>query len=276
MTDDDYKRMYNTKKNSCSKRQIVWDLTLQQFITLYKLRLHINCAYTGRAFNYKKPNHDNYPTLERVDSTKGYEVGNVVFITSKVNKLKADYIECDKSMRGIGDANIHMVQRIKKVVENPRMLELSMQPYQRAFEELEESIKRVEDKINLEIEFSNKKKEEELEAIAQHNLELKFKAQHHFAKWYSERFNEFKDLGQLMQITLKEMRDLLRVTRDSVTKEPFETIWDKHLWVIDKSLPITKSNVKVVSKKTQESLDYLAGADVDLLKCAVKSLTKIL
>lgn len=71
ITQDSLRRMYNNKKASCVDRLIPFTLTFKEWEALYRLRNTLRCAYTDKEFNFNTTSGDNYPTLERINSTKG-------------------------------------------------------------------------------------------------------------------------------------------------------------------------------------------------------------
>lgn len=277
LTETELKSMYELKKASSEKRLIPFLLSFEQFATLYRNRFNFKCFYTDKELNFTKPSSPEYCSLERLDNTKGYEAGNLVWCTSTANKLKADFIECGKSMKGIGDVRIHIIQRIKKVLENPVMFATRSQPYIDLFNSVEVKESEKHSSRMKELEEQRVKLGKEAAEKAEHEaLKVKYKAQQELASYYNKKFKEFEDMGVLMQISIKEMRDLLRISRCKISKIPFDSLWSKHIWVIDKSLPVTKENVAVVHKNVAESLDYLSKGDNMVLKTSMLNVLKVI
>ena len=272
LTEESIKHAFNRKKDSCTKRLIDFSLSYDYYRALMKARSTMVCFYSQKPFDIRKTGGDNYPSLERISSSDGYSPQNTVLCSVRCNRLKAKYIENEHSMKGLSDSDIGMIQRIRKMDESNLPKEEGMKIYQEIFDKVEERKQEVEQKVVKEEQKVIKQTEEEKQAkIAQ-----KFKEQQHFAKYYHQKAEEFSKLGVVMQISIKEMRDILRITKDAITKEPFNDIWDKHLWVVDKTKPITRLNVKVCKKNVVDSLDYLAKGDNIVLKTAMKNLNKIL
>lgn len=73
------KHHYNKNKNGASNRRIAFSLTIEQFSNYWQKP----CTYCG----------DSIKTigLDRVDSTKGYEEGNIVPCCIVCNKMKTNY-----------------------------------------------------------------------------------------------------------------------------------------------------------------------------------------
>ena len=74
-------RFSNWKKSAC-RRNISFDLTLEQISSF-----PLVCHYTGKALTLEG-NYPNTISLDRVDSSKGYTITNVVFCCSFVNIMK--------------------------------------------------------------------------------------------------------------------------------------------------------------------------------------------
>jgi hypothetical protein len=75
-------------KKSGPKRSITWSLTFEQIWDLF-LNSKGVCHYTGQKLDLKT-NSRNTISLDRIDSSKGYEMGNVVFCTALINRMKLD------------------------------------------------------------------------------------------------------------------------------------------------------------------------------------------
>ena len=79
------RRLYNKYKKSAANRGIDWNINLEQFIGEY----NGVCTMTGweLSMDYKK----STASLDRIDSSKGYEVGNLQWVHSMVNMAKSRY-----------------------------------------------------------------------------------------------------------------------------------------------------------------------------------------
>ena len=80
---------YGMKTHDALTRGKHFDLTIAQFRKLYMRK---RCAYTGVELVFKRDGNGtpaNYATLERVDNTKGYVIGNVVVVSHEANQIKS-------------------------------------------------------------------------------------------------------------------------------------------------------------------------------------------
>ena len=80
--------IYNRLKASAKRRNIEFSLTLPE---LNNLSFPITCPILGipLAFNRGEAKDNSY-SIDRVDSTKGYHIDNIIVISLKANKLKSN------------------------------------------------------------------------------------------------------------------------------------------------------------------------------------------
>lgn len=80
--------LYNHYKNSAKTRNIPFSITKMD---LYDLSYPITCPVLGipLQFNSGKPKDDSY-SLDRIDSSKGYDIDNVIVVSYRANILKRD------------------------------------------------------------------------------------------------------------------------------------------------------------------------------------------
>jgi hypothetical protein len=82
------KSIYNRLKASAKKRGIKFTLTLPE---LNNLSFPITCPIFNipLKFNRGKIEDDSY-SIDRIDSSKGYEIDNIIVISWKANRLKSN------------------------------------------------------------------------------------------------------------------------------------------------------------------------------------------
>lgn len=88
VSQQDIKQIYNRLKSSAKQRGIHFDLTLSD---LNNLTFPINCPVLSIPLqsNFGK-SAANSISIDRIDSTKGYTIDNIVVISNRANKLKSD------------------------------------------------------------------------------------------------------------------------------------------------------------------------------------------
>lgn len=112
---------YAKKYEQCVKRNILFDLSFQEF---YDLCMTEHCYYTNMtllkreddsvSFDHNNSLKPNALTLDRIDCTKGYVPGNVVACAHIVNAWKEQVLEC-KTRLGASLTAIDMLNIILKV-----------------------------------------------------------------------------------------------------------------------------------------------------------------
>lgn len=82
------KVLYNRIKASAKSRNIPFTLTLTD---LNNLTFPITCPILNipLVFNRGKPKDNSY-SIDRLDSTKGYHIDNIIVISYKANRLKSN------------------------------------------------------------------------------------------------------------------------------------------------------------------------------------------
>ena len=80
------KTIYNRLKNSATKRNIPFELTI---LDLYDLSYPLTCPVLGIKLQYHRGKaQDNSYSIDRRDSTLGYTPDNIIVISNKANRLK--------------------------------------------------------------------------------------------------------------------------------------------------------------------------------------------
>ena len=80
-------RLYKNSKQNSKNYNAPYDLTMEYIQELLE-KQNYKCAYSGIPFSNDKKDKYTYPTIDRIDSTKGYVKGNVCICTLFVNIMK--------------------------------------------------------------------------------------------------------------------------------------------------------------------------------------------
>ena len=82
------KEIYNRLKQSAKKRNIPFTLTI---VDINNLSYPITCPILNipLAYNRGQPQDNSY-SIDRIDSSKGYEPDNIMVISYKANRMKND------------------------------------------------------------------------------------------------------------------------------------------------------------------------------------------
>lgn len=80
------KVLYNRLKSSAKKRNIEFTLKLTD---MYMLSYPLTCPILGIPLKFNKGNpSDNSYSVDRIDSSKGYSIDNIVIISFRANRIK--------------------------------------------------------------------------------------------------------------------------------------------------------------------------------------------
>lgn len=82
------KTLFNRIKSSAKQRNIPFTLTLSD---LNDLTFPVTCPMLNipLKFNRGRPQDDSY-SIDRIDSSKGYHIDNIIVISYKANRLKSN------------------------------------------------------------------------------------------------------------------------------------------------------------------------------------------
>ncbi len=86
--DLEIRTLYSRVKSSAKRRGIPFALTLTD---LNNLTFPVTCPILQIPLKFNRGNvQDNSYSLDRIDSTKGYEIDNIIVISYKANRLKSN------------------------------------------------------------------------------------------------------------------------------------------------------------------------------------------
>lgn len=81
-------KMLNNLKSSAKKRNIPFNLTI---CDLNNLGFPLTCPLINIVLDYHRTKvGDNSPSIDRIDSSRGYEPDNIMVISYKANRMKND------------------------------------------------------------------------------------------------------------------------------------------------------------------------------------------
>lgn len=257
-TEKDYTLAYERKRESSIKRNIEFDLTLEEYTAIMKARPNLTCGYTGKPFNMKSSSHKDYAELDRVDPNMGYLKHNIIFVRKCVHKLKTDYIENQRSRKELGHSNVCMLRSVEKVLSQPNVLEEALKPYHDIYRKVEERMQELEQRDQKKIEMD--KEQQKQDKLTEIRNKIKSQAEH--AKHYLDISKGIESMGLVYNVTTREHRDRFRIQADALTKEPFKQHGDKFMWipnqkeVIEKGW-VGKDDFVVVHAETTKLIDSL-------------------
>lgn len=88
LTQKDFKLLWTQLKNSAKKRNIPFNLTPSDIDTI---GIPLTCPILGIPLYFNRESvQDNSISFDRIDSSKGYSVDNLIIISYRANRLKSD------------------------------------------------------------------------------------------------------------------------------------------------------------------------------------------
>ena len=82
----DLKELYNHLKSSAKKRKIPFSLSMAD---MYEISFPISCPVLGLELKFNTGIQDDSSfSFDRIDSTKGYSINNIIVISQKANRIK--------------------------------------------------------------------------------------------------------------------------------------------------------------------------------------------
>lgn len=88
LTKKEFKQIISGLKSSAKRRGIPFDLSTND---LDEIGIPITCPVLGIPIYYHRGKvKDDSISIDRIDSSKGYTVDNIVIVSNRVNKLKSN------------------------------------------------------------------------------------------------------------------------------------------------------------------------------------------
>ena len=80
-------RLYKNSKHNSKNYDFEYNIT-PEYIQEILEKQNYKCAYSGITFSSDRKDKYTYPTIDRIDSNKGYVKGNICICTQFVNTMK--------------------------------------------------------------------------------------------------------------------------------------------------------------------------------------------
>ena len=80
--------LYNNSRSNSKKYKFNYNLN-KSYIKELVDKQNCKCAYTGLSFDFYETT--STPSIDRIDSSKGYVIGNVAIVRTDINKMKNNY-----------------------------------------------------------------------------------------------------------------------------------------------------------------------------------------
>jgi hypothetical protein len=248
-------KKYQIKAHNAKEKGIEFALTEAQYVLMYQKCSGL-CDYTGMKMGNVSTN-GNYVSLERVVNTEGYTPSNICLIRQDVNALKgytfdavAKGVEVNLPSKMSGSILVKMCDTLY----NPIKMQAIKDKYTKLFATLNPVCN------NAPIELVQQPEVTETMQPTITNLELLY------TKMYYTFGTQIEQLGVEYELTYAEYKRMITrkycqltdrlITPDSAT-----------VWVVNKSLGVTKDNVLVLDSKVGEGLDvFMVNGGLSLLE----------
>lgn len=257
------KQKYENKKKNARGRGIDFSLTEDEFIKLCLfLKENKHCAYTDKEFVFTSVStgnpKPNYPTLERVDNSIGYILGNVIWVTYHSNFLKSKWEDSLCNQLTFSKSEFEVVQQIisskDKVADQLNKIYKFVKGETTVSVESKEKNEILgsrEENNNSNCESKNATNEVESKTYEVNNdVEL--------AQMYTQFAEHCKDHVDFL-LSFNEYKKLMSRKQCQLSCIKFDVEHKRSLFVIDKTKAVDVNNLLVVDLKLRHQLDTFIG-----------------
>lgn len=262
-TETGLKQKYNNKKKNAESRNIEFSLTEDEFSSLCLfLKDNRTCPYTGKEFVFSATNtgtpKPNYPTLERVDNSVGYVLGNCIWVTYHSNFLKSKWEDNLCNQVTFSKDEFKTVQQIlsskDKVEEQLNSIYQFVKGESTVTTESKEKneiLSSREENNNSDCQVKNVVTETEPVPYQINNdVEL--------AQTYSTFAEHCKHHVDFL-LSFNEYKKLMSRKQCQLSMQKFDEEHKKSLFVVDKTKAVDVKNLLVVDLKLRHQLDTFIG-----------------
>lgn len=262
-TDYYLKQKYKNKKMNAASRKIKFSLTESEFI---KLCLFIKdnriCAYTGEKFVLSTTDNGNpkpnYPTLERIDNSKGYEIGNCVWVCHNANFLKSKW---EDSQCNTFNFNKHEFKTVQQILTSQERVAEQLNNIYKFVKETEYNM--VETKEQIQVSDAKGTNENSNQTViyatnTEKSSVYSINEDVSLAVSYSQ-FAEHCQQHVDFYLSFNEYKKLMSRKKCQLTMQNFDEDHKRSLFVVDKTQPVNVSNLLVVDLKLRHNLDSFIG-----------------
>lgn len=259
---------YKTKMLNAKNRNIEFLLTEEEYNLLYSIGRSSQgrCAYTNQKFLTTRPEHPQYPTIERMDPEGPYSLENCVMVTLEANQIK-NTLDTGCLPKTEHAKNIY--NRLRVMTEDPNWKQIIW----------DAQVKPQLYKLKNKPVQTTKIKQEEQEMsqtqtssfIANKNID--FNQDLEYAYNYAKLGKALNAVGVVFELGFNEYKYFMQKKTCQLTGKAFEENDTKSLYFKDKSLPACKANCLVTTKTIQEAVDTML-VSVKLNKSELNKLFK--
>lgn len=271
-TTDEQKRLERrlvAKQKNARDRNIECTLNmLDMYLLGNKLLGHGKCDYTDLNFSTiiagSQPDNPKYPTIERIDDTKGYVRGNVCVVMQRANQLKDNLVDKKTATTIIDPIDREIVKALMLNMSKDHLEALKIKYLPDEDQPVEENS--VEPVMNIGDNISVGKSGEVSEDMENPPVEAPAETikpqvvnvpdDVAIAKAYAKYCTDFAEVGMKVSITYaqfkaKYVRKVCALTGEPLNKEP------KFILVLNLEVGFAKDNFIVVGDKIGKAITQM-------------------
>lgn len=257
------KQKYENKSKNAKSRGIDFKLSEQEFIKLCLfLKENRQCAYTDETFVFKSTTNGtpkpNYPTLERVDNSVGYVLGNCIWVTYHSNFLKSKWEDNLCNQLTFSKSEFKTVQQI--IGSKDKVAEQLNKIYQFVKGDKPKMHSTVEKNhfVSTKEENNNSNCEVKNAIIEIEPTQYKINNDVELAQTYTQFAEHCKEHVDFL-LSFNEYKKLMSKKTCQLSMQKFDTEHKRSLFVIDKTKAVDVKNLLVVDLKLRHQLDTFIG-----------------
>lgn len=267
------RQKYENKKKNARGRGIDFSLTEDEFIKLCLfLKENKTCPYTEKEFVFTATNtgtpKPQYPTLERVDNSVGYAIGNCIWVCHNANSVKSKWESDNFEHITFTKHDFKLVQKI--LSNRDKVKEQLDKIYKFVNGETTVSVESKQENENLSPKQENNNSESKVNYSINNDVEL--------AQMYFQFAEHYKDYVDFL-LSFNEYKKLMSRKQCQLSMQKFDEEHKKSLFVIDKTKAVDVKNLLVVDLKLRHQLDTFIGKmklDNKTLKVVFRNLSNSL
>lgn len=260
---DGLKQKYENKKKNAQSRGIQFSLTEAEFIKLCLfLKENKTCPYTEKEFVFTVTNtgtpKPNYPTLERVDNSVGYVLGNVIWVTYHSNFIKSKWEDNLYSQLTFSKIEFKTVQQILGSKDKVEAQLNKIYKFVNGETTVTTESKQENENLSPKQENNNsdcktKNATDEVESkIYEVNNDVEL------AQMYSTFATHCREHVDFL-LSFNEYKKIMSRKQCQLSMQKFDEEHKKSLFVIDKTKAVDVKNLLVVDLKLRHQLDTFIG-----------------
>lgn len=280
---DGLKQKYENKKKNAQSRGIQFSLTEAEFIKLCLfLKENKTCPYTEKEFVFTSTTtgtpKPQYPTLERVDNSVGYVVGNCIWVCHNANSVKSKWESGNFEHITFTKHDFKLVQTI--LSNQDKVKEQLDKIYQFVKGETIVSVESKQENENLSPKQENNNSDCEVKnAVTEtENNAFEINTDVELAQMYAQFAEYYKEHVDFL-LSFNEYKKLMSRKQCQLSMQKFDGEHKKSLFVIDKTKAVDVKNLLVVDLKLRHQLDTFIGKmklDNKTLKMVFRNLSNSL